>query len=266
MFIKQFFPPQGLEEYVDYIWVVQSKNLPENKRQDIIMPLGHINIIFNYGSKYHLQDKDNTYLVPNAVLVGQIKNAKHVLYGPQLEQIGISLTPIGFLCLFAVDGIEVTEKIIDLNDINPSFFNLYDRKKEKENRSSFIDEIYTYIRERIKPSPNVIRLKAMIEYINQNIQNLKIEQMAEEFYISISALERFFKKNVGMTPKAYGNIMKFRKSIENEKRYKDMQKNYYDQSHLLKNTQKFSDKTLDELTHVKDELTLKHVVHPKVDK
>ncbi|KAF5052564.1 hypothetical protein DSECCO2_407400 [anaerobic digester metagenome] len=107
------------------------------------------------------------------------------------------------------------------------------------------------------------RLCEMTTYVERNCENLDIGKMAEFFCISISALERFFKKNVGLTPKTYGDILKFRKNVEDDVRRKNMQNYYYDQSHLIKKAKKFSGKTVNELENVKKELTLQYLLNSK---
>jgi|GEM_PF-4985172 len=109
---RTFEPIDALHMIVDYIWVVDFDFLADDNREDIIMPLGHINIIFNYGSAYRLVGEDQEVVIPNTVVIGQMKRAKHIRYGQQLYQIGISLTPLGFLQLFHVPSLVVKAPLI----------------------------------------------------------------------------------------------------------------------------------------------------------
>lgn len=263
MIVKQFAPPDLLQNVVDYTWVVEADFLTDEEREDIIMPLGHINIIFNYASNYILIEDGREILVPNAAIIGQIKNAKRVRYGQMVNQIGISLKPAGFISLFNMQGIVITEQIININDIDLALNDLYLEIKELKGIEPKIQRIYEYIGCKVVSDKNSRRIDKMTTYIECNCENLNIGKMAEYFCISISALERFFKKNVGLTPKAYGEIFKFRKNVEDDVLRKNMQNYYYDQSHLLKYTKKFSGKTVNELENVKNELTLHHVLNNK---
>ncbi len=263
MVIRQFTPSHLLQNLIDYTWIVESKYLTDEERQDIIMPLGHINLIFNYASNYMLIEKEKEKLIPNAAIVGQIKSAKRVQYGRKLDQIGISLKPAGFISLFNMPGIEVTERIMDVNEIDLTLNELYHEIKELKSIDGKIKKIYEYLESKIVFDKNSHRIGEMTTYVECNCENLNIGKMAGFFCISISALERFFKKNVGLTPKTYGNIFKFRKNVEDDVRRKNIQNYYYDQSHLIKNTKKFSYKTVNELETVKKELTLQYILNSK---
>ncbi|KJB86435.1 hypothetical protein AZ66_18760 [Paenibacillus sp. E194] len=96
-------------------------------------------------------------------------------------------------------------------------------------------------------------------YVEREYDNLNIVRMAKCFEISESTLERSFKKQIGLTPKAYGDIIKFRKLVENEGLRKDIQISYYDQSHLIKTSKKFAGKTVKDLEKPPHELTLHFV-------
>ncbi|MDK2964944.1 DUF6597 domain-containing transcriptional factor [Lacrimispora sp.] len=118
MEIKQFGPSGILQNFVDYIWVVESELLKEEEREDIIMPLGHINLIFNYGSDYKLIEREREILIPDTAIIGQIKSARHVRYGSKLEQIGISLKPAGLISFFHIPGTSIADRIIDAKEVD----------------------------------------------------------------------------------------------------------------------------------------------------
>ena len=263
MIIKQFEPPDLLKNLIDYTWVVESNFLPDEEREDIIMPLGHINLIFNYGSHYAFIEEGKEIFIPNAAIIGQIKSAKPVKYGRKLDQIGISLKPAGFISLFNMPGVAVTERIMNANEIDLTLHELYHEIKDLKGTEEKIKKIYAYLETKMVSEKKSNRICEMTTYVECNCENLNIGKMAEFFCISISALERFFKKNVGLTPKTYGDILKFRKNVEDDVRRKNMQNYYYDQSHLIKNAKKFSGKTVNELENVNKELTLRYLLNSK---
>jgi len=269
MIVKRFTPPDSLNQVIDYIWVVDSDFLSDEKREDIIMPLGHMNLILNFASNYMQIQEDDEVLIPDIALIGQIKSAKHVRYGQSLKQIGISLKPAGFITIFNKSGIAFTEQIVDAREIDPTFCELYQDVERLQTTNLKVHRIYeflehNYLNEKLTSSlENIRRISEMTTYIEDNCEDLNITEMAEFFYTSISTLERYFKKNVGLTPKNYGEIYKFRKNIEDEIRRKKIQNLYYDQSHLIKKTKKLSGKTIKELENIQSELTLQNVLHSR---
>lgn len=61
MVIKQFVPSDLLQNLIDYTWVVESNFLIDEEREDTIIPLGHINLIFNYALNYTLIKGEKKY-------------------------------------------------------------------------------------------------------------------------------------------------------------------------------------------------------------
>ncbi|KTD84162.1 DUF6597 domain-containing transcriptional factor [Paenibacillus etheri] len=260
--IRIFEPINALHKIVDYIWVVDFDFLADDNREDIIMPLGYINIIFNYGSAYRLVGEDQEMVIPNTVVIGQMKSAKYVRYGQQLYQIGISLTPLGFIQLFHVPSLELAERIVQAIDVDPDLDELYRMMMRFKDVEQHITAINHYLLHKmVLNKKDTGRIEKMLTYVEREYENLNIVSMAKFFSISVSTLERFFKKQIGLTPKAYGDIVKFRKHVEDEGLRKNMQHRYYDQSHLIKTSKKFAGKTVKELEKLPHELTLRYVWH-----
>lgn len=260
--IRTFEPINALHKIVDYIWVVDFDFLTDDNREDIIIPMGYINIIFNYGSAYRLVGEDQEMVIPNTVVIGQMKRVKHVRYGQQLHQIGISLTPLGFIQLFHVPSLKLTERIVQANDVDPDLDELYRMMMRTKDVEQHIPVINHYLLQKLALNEkDTGRIEKMLTYVEQEYENLDIVSMANFFGISVSTLERFFKKHIGLTPKAYGDIVKFRKHVEDKGLRRDMQYRYYDQSHLIKTSRKFAGKTVKELEELPHELTLRYVWH-----
>lgn len=258
--IQTFKPITDLQKLVDYVWVVDFTHLEDDKKEDIIMPLGHINIIFNYASPYRLVEEKREITIPNAVVIGQMKRAKHVRYGQHLYQIGISLTPLGFIQLFHVPSFEFTERIVHVDEVDPLLGDLYRQIIGCKGVEQQITVIHHYLMHRLAMNKKYTnRIEQMLIYVDQECDNLNIARMAQFFEISESTLERSFKKQIGLTPKAYGDIIKFRKLVEDEGLRRDIQIGYYDQSHLIKTSKKFAGKTVKALEKPPHELTLHYV-------
>ncbi|PQP83945.1 hypothetical protein C0Q44_04770 [Paenibacillus sp. PCH8] len=262
--IQRFQATDALKGIIDYIWIVEQDNLNPMNRQDIIMPLGHINIIFNYRSPYYLIERKKRILIPNSSVIGQIKRAKHVKYGKNLYQIGISLTPVGYIQSFEYPISRLTERICSVVDVSSGLDQLRTQLTNARDNESIITAINDYFIERIKLNPlDTHRADHMLSYVEQQCVNLNVSHMAAYLGVSISTLERTFKRYTGLTPKVYGDIVKFQKSIVNANWHTEIYEQYYDQSHFIKTCRKFAGKTVSELEKSADELTLRHLWQAK---
>ncbi len=81
-----------------------------------------------------------------------------------------------------------------------------------------------------------------------------ISDLAKAFNYSLITMERQFKKNFGLTPKAYCDLIRFRHSLMSD----DPQSFFYDQSHFINSCRKYTLKSPKALNEV-SEITLKHM-------
>ncbi|MBB6022422.1 AraC-like DNA-binding protein [Paenibacillus sp. JGP012] len=255
--IQTFQATDALKSSIDYIWIIEAEHLSSTNRQDIIMPLGHINIIFNFKSPYYFIDTKKRVLIPDSAVIGQIKRAKHVQYGENLYQVGISMTPLGYIQSFNYPISQLTERICSVSDVFPEMKQLRKKIIDAQNHDLLITAINQYFLGKVNSNAlETCDKNHMISYVKQHCSNLNVSHMASYFGISISTLERTFKRYVGLPPKVYGDILKFQQNLMNTQLHTDIYEQYYDQSHFIKTCKKFSGKTVNELENSIEELTL----------
>lgn len=258
--IKKYNPPNHLEPFIDYIWVAKKDKLTKKEKNDIIMPLGHIDIIFNFGSDNFYYKDGKKIKVPNSCIIGQIKQGINVSYENNIYQIGISLTPIGFTVLFNINGSEISGKVIANNKELDLLYKKIKNNKLLDNRIKRIIEFFNYKFSKIENRKE--NIEEMIKYIDSHLGDFKVNKMAEDLYLSVSTLERHFKKVIGLTPKEYEKIKRFaNKALKDESLY-----SYYDQSHETKESKKYTLKTPKELNENIDEITLDYFLNDLNDK
>lgn len=258
--IQTFESVDALRKLVDYIWIADFDFLAAESREDIIMPQGHINIIFNYGSAYKRIGAKQETIIPNAAVIGQIKTAKYVQYGSCLHQVGISLTPLGFITLFDVPSIQLTERIVNAVEVDSGLSDMYRAIINYNDVELKISAIHHALLHKLSQrKADTVRMEEMLNYVEREYKNLSIATMAEFFSVSVSTLERVFKRKVGLPPKTYGDIIKFRKLTEDKENRSVMQQHYYDQSHLIKTSKRFAGKTIKELERPTNEITLSYL-------
>lgn len=260
-------PPVNLNKIVDYIWVVYQDN--QEAVEDIIMPLGHNNVIINIGSDYYYEDKETWYQAPPLALVGQIQRAKKVKYGQVIKQMGIALTPLGFKRLLGNSLEGPFPTIVDLNQLEKTVKLPIDLQAIKVlsqralTSEVLIDGVYQLLEPLgDKPlSQDDEWIHVMYQLIN-NQPAITSHDLLKVMHVSMSTLERFFKKYFGMPPKKYIEIIKFKHymlSHQDQSPY-ELTEAYYDQSHLIKKSKKYTGKTAGMLSKPLKELTLNTII------
>lgn len=170
---------------------------------------------------------------------------------------------LGLLRLFQYPGIQLTEKMVPAACVDPGLDKLYRMLIGSTDMVYNIHAINQYLLYKLEEfdEKRTSRIEEMLAYVEQECEQLSIVKMAHHFRVSVSTLERSFKRDVGLTPKSYGNIVKFRKHVEIKGRKNWLEHRYYDQSHLLKASHKFAGKTIKQLEKKLPELTLDYLWH-----
>lgn len=257
--IIQRKPNNMIGSMVDVLWYVDERDLDDKHRKDIIVPSGHIHIVYNFADSYFLIEENRHYLIPDKVLVGQFKNAVQVKYGNHVKQLGIAIRPSALYSLFhQVSGL-YTEAMIDCSDMS-SMKPLHNAimkivSEHPTEGIKILDEVEKYFESYDYAKSNVELYEHMVSYLEERKGIIDVKEMAGFFGYSVSALERNFKKHVGLTPKAYADILRFRYAVIED----DPKRLFYDQSHFIKNCRKYTNKIYVDLLQ-SEEISLLHML------
>ena len=248
-----------INSIVDVLWYVDKSELDESKRNDIIIPSGHIHIVYNFEDPYYLVENNQQQLIPDTVLVGQFKKAVHIKYGNRVKQLGLAIRPSALFELYNQFSGLYTGAIIDCSLID-SMKTLHQTiidsvKSNPDNANKVLDEIEHFFEQYHYEDKNTIFYEKMITYLEENRGIVDIKKMADTFGYSVSSLERNFKKHLGLSPKAYADILRFRYAIIED----DPKQLFYDQSHFIKNCRKYTNKIPADLSK-SDEISLLHML------
>ena len=231
-----------ISSIIDLLWFIDERDLNENRRNDIIIPTGHIHIIYNFEDACFLIDGDQQLKLPDKILIGQFKKALNVKYGHRVKQVGLAIHPYSTYSLFRqVSGI-YTGAIIDCSEMSAlqlmhhAIIKLVD--EYSVDGDVLLDEIEKYFGNYDFAEVNIEFYEKITSYLEERKGVINVKELAESFAYSVSALERNFKKYMGLTPKAYADILRFRSAMIEE----DPSGLFYDQSHFLKTCRKYTNK------------------------
>ena len=253
-------PSIKLRSLVEEFWHVEFDKHEDVARTDIIIPTGNMHIVFNLSNEYYLMDElENSKKLPDVLISGQLDRALKISYGESTNQIGIVLKPLGFLKLFHMPGILYSGMFIDGSPPPWGLANLYSMLRDSIDFDDSVKSLESYILDNTDSYENPERINRILEDIDMGRGNVNIQELAQSNDFSISAFERYFKKMIGMSPKAYANIVRFREVITlNES--DEVLNHFYDQSHFIKSCRKYTGKTPAELMKGNEEITLDYML------
>lgn len=260
---------EDLKPYIDEIWYVNQVN-EGVVQDDLVLPTGHMHIILNFADAYYLVEDNQEVKFPDISIIGQFKEVKRIKYDQHIIQVGIAIRPSAFYMFFGKISGLYTETIVDasydkglsqlfeltgknnhLDLIVPAVEAFFLKRIDINHLSQDLDEILIYIETAFSRSG----IDTLSSGRYEKREELTIGSLCKRFGLSVSKLERDFKKYLGLTPKAYLNIIKFRYSMLLE----DPTMFFYDQAHFIKTCMKYTGKTPGSLAE-SNELTLLHIL------
>jgi AraC-like DNA-binding protein len=247
MIYEQANPKDSLTNLIKSFWFIDSQ---EDARihQEKIIPDGYPELIFHYGAPYRIHINGRWELQEKMLLAGQIKNYFLLENTGVSKMMAIKFQPWAIKELFSIDMSSITDRVIPI----PSHMATTTKELQKiaVSSESFQDKVQQMeyeleslvSKKRVDFSSKHKAVKALIASHGQ----LSLKEIQEKYQISERALERYFKTDIGLSPKFYTRIIRFsyifqwvqKPSIDwSEIVYKA---GYYDQSHFIKNFKEFT--------------------------
>jgi AraC-like DNA-binding protein len=234
----EYLPDIRLRHLIEAYWV--SDTQVSSAIVQRILPDGCVDIIFAFDTSS--RDGGANGQIPN--IVGTITTHLDVTFEKgHTQMLGIRFHPAGITAFTRVPVYELTNKIIQLALAETLFDGVfYERLPCFSTMTERIKRIENYLLSKLPHirSPEK-RITSTIEYIRKEKGLVSLRQMADMACLSERQLERQFKISVGLTPKTFSRIIKFRHTLQYLKLYPQkslyaaaLECGYFDHSHLIK--------------------------------
>ncbi|MDH6342497.1 AraC-like DNA-binding protein [Parabacteroides sp. PFB2-12] len=235
---KEFPPDLRLQHLIETYWVTDG--LIDNTFTHRILPDGCVDIIFDFGSNQSSAD------LP--MLVGTMTSLLEISYQPgRVQMMGIRFAPAGITAFTRIPISMITNQNIELPLTETLFDNsFYERLPDMECMQERINYINAYFLARMhKLFLPDRQISYAVSLIQSNNGHLAVREVAGEVCLSERQFERKFKATIGISPKAFSNIMRFRsvrrymETHPNESMYEiAIACGYHDHSHMNKEFQR----------------------------
>jgi len=248
MAFRFHLPSKNLQPYIQgYLDADYRETI--SKGEHTLFPNGYSGVFFNFGNKGKLIINEE-YKTPCVSAFGQIDHHFTVVHYPGFYSLGVLLKPTLLSWLLKVDMSSLTNKAVDGQLINRSFKELHERMEECssiEDKIKLFENYFT--KELVDRGYKVSLSDHALSLLNQN-NTFSVQEIAKQLQVSQRYLESQFKKTVGLSPKTYSLIIRFKLMERQLKRsstvrWQDMTfaTEYYDQNHFIKDFKRFTGST-----------------------
>ncbi len=240
---QQFEPHLALRPYIDAYWTVTGNN-PEPVSQRIL-PDGCVDIILNLGDD--LRDKDGISMKSeNVYLVGTMTQAIESRVQQNTHLLGIRFKPAGFSAFYQYASLHgFTDKTVAFETkLAP------DLKQTLKHSVAYLNRFFL---NRLAPPGH--HLQQVVRAIECSKGLLRVPDLEDHHSLSTRQLERQFKQFIGISPKEFISLVRFRQvlhSIHNNSNNKSLlhiafDHGYYDHAHLANTIKKYTGLTPSQL-------------------
>ncbi len=187
-------------------------------------------------------DNDNPIGHQPSYVIGQITYPIHGYAVGLLTFLVVFFQPLGMYQLFGGNMNRLANKSVDLFDFlgDEKAAELMQKLQAKDDTDSRVDILNKFFLQQ-KVTDNCDNEKKVLDIIHKAQGNIRIKEMEEALSISRRTLERYFKEKIGISPKVYAQIFRFKCAMQ----YLEANPNttwteltygngFFDQSHMIR--------------------------------
>ncbi|AFR27051.1 MULTISPECIES: helix-turn-helix domain-containing protein [Micrococcaceae] len=255
MFYEECPAPPILQPFVTRLWFVRAQ---PQARYEKILPGPEAHLILNLSDPYRLISPSESSPAgsteqPKATEVSTgfyagLQRSYLISENPdQLFNVGARLTPYGLAAFTSQPPSGFQNRVVDAESIFPGFSELRSPLTRAEPEQAFT-ALSTFLQHLLRPGyradPRVVKAAEILAR-----EDVEIGVLAAELGISTSTLERIVMRDCGTTAKAYSDVCRFNRIVNQAAALpkgavpgRDLLHlaDYYDQPHLIRSFRRFS--------------------------
>ena len=226
---QEFAPPERLKQFVECFWTHKPGN---SISEYAVLPDGCVDIVYSPNVARELQ------------VVGTMTSARRFALSAGGFQFGVRFRPAMSQAFLPVPGLDTTDQLIDLSDIWGSDAR---RLTEQISEAQSVRQCIGLIEERLRNPSEVTLVQRLCASIVEQDGQVRIDDLAFEAGLSARQLRRLFLEQVGLSPKHFCRVIRFRSSLarlpqpgRGDWARVALDCGYYDQAHFINEFRQFS--------------------------
>jgi AraC-like DNA-binding protein len=226
---REFAPPQQLKPYLECFWIVEpASSLSEYP----VLPDGCVDIVYSPSVTRELQ------------LVGTMTSARRFAVSARQFQCGVRFRPAMSQAFLPLPGRDTLDQSIALSDIWGADAG---RLAEQISESRSARQCIGFIESRLANPSGINLVQRLCAWIVEQGGQIRVDDLAFQAGLSSRQLRRLFLDTVGLSPKHFCRVIRFRNSLSrlSERGGADSVRvaldcGYYDQAHFINEFRQFS--------------------------
>jgi AraC-like DNA-binding protein len=252
---RKYYPHPKLAEHIQSYFLIDadpSVNLNTDYEKDFLNnhPQGTIDLMFALRGGIKLANyKGDEFSLSQIFVMAQQEGFFKIDFAPDIRIAGVVFYAESFTKLFNFSMSELTNKGCDVqDDLSETYLELHERLCNTHFDDNLFGEInHFFIRELASSDYSFTKFDRLIRWMRMEGEQKNIGELASMANMSEKTLQRHMKKVTGVTPKSFGNILRFNSVLKlidssEELDWQDIlfRSGYYDQAHFIKDFKRFT--------------------------
>ena len=249
-------PSKLLKPYVKQYWFLAIDNAERSSQRYV--PSGCAMLAFHRGDRIY--STLHREIQPRASLCGQSVFYTDTIYSGNLNLIAVVFQSVAARAIFGIPMNNMRDKYIDIELLGDTYLSdLEKRMVDTEDNYLCVYLIEQYLLKKLYgfTSERFDRMSAVVQSINSGQQN--IGELSKLACLGYKQFKRVFAEYIGLNPKEYLQIARFRKTLHGLHAGKEAHlsqlaydEGYCDKSHLIKDFRTFTGYTPKEYLSISD--------------
>jgi AraC-like DNA-binding protein len=237
-----FEPDPRLKRLVACYWIVSG----DDKSAQKVLSDGHSELIFHFRDPYQINMNGQWETQSKALAAGLLDKPISLRPTGPSGMVGVKFTPTGLWQRFGWNMGLLANQAIPLSEFLKASEQLREAVERSKNDAEIIGQIERFL---LSSSTGIKRkedVSAIIQYMDRGTEKMSVLSLAKYFQLSNRKLERLFHDQVGVSPKLYMRMIRF-KHVYRLLQQSHLSKTevsyvcgYFDQPHFNKDFKKFT--------------------------
>lgn len=247
---REYSPALPLAQSIECFWTITGQRDNTNSKPGRVTPDGAVEVILSFADPMWLgRSGELLQSQPSRIVIGQLEQSAENQNLGRTDYLGIRFRPAGIFALLACPAHELTGRVVSLDDLAP----LLDRElaarlgglESPKQRLQALQEIL--LRHCRGSARQLAAVETAVRLMQEAKGDLSISWLMAQFDLSGRHLERLFRQYVGLSPKSFGRILRFKHVMRAAEQGRihnwaelALIAGYYDQAHLIRDFQQFA--------------------------
>jgi len=242
---REIRPTPQLQPLVDTFWILEHDG--ESRTPQRVVPDGHSELILNWGRPFEAFEGGQWRGQPRCFLAGQIDGPLLLRPAGPAKMLGIGFHAHGAANLFKQPMHELSGRFTPVGDLWPQLSRNLNRALESTDPIGEVEEVLLSAAN--AGGAGDLRVAEAVRRMELANGALDLFSLARDLGVSLRQLERRFLAAVGLPPKTYCRIQRFKNvfGVIGQPACNWVETavacGYYDQAHLIRDCKEFSGNT-----------------------